>query len=174
MFFSYFPKVFTENGLQIVDIFTRISLMFSAKDEAALFEEYIVGDYDRPDSISKMFYGSEKFFWVILAANNAFCERDLLPLNPEELREYCDKKYESLDWALKTPKYYIDARGNIVEPDADESNVVEFVTYFEYEDMINDRKRNIRILKQKYLPQLMKDLRREMARLKKAKMRERE
>jgi len=158
MFFSYFPLTRDINGREIVDIFVRLALKYDPSENIALFDRYIIGDYDRVDAISKKLYGDEKYFWTILFVNRAVGERDLLPMNQTEFNTYIEEKYGSLDYAMSTVKHYIDSRGNIIDKTDENKSYLTPVTLYEYEETINDNKREIKVLKKQYLKNIYDDL----------------
>ena len=103
-FFQKFPftnYTLTEfvNGLPYVvtryvpNMTTKLTLL-SVGDERYAYTYYRVRDTDRPDTVAAQFYGSAKYTWVVLMANDIRDWYDW-PLTDLEFEHYMNGQYET-------------------------------------------------------------------------------
>jgi hypothetical protein len=69
---SYFDKFskFQYNDTELQDIFRRVSFAENFINSPETFSNYVVRDGDTPEQISTIFYGTPKFWWIIMLSNN--------------------------------------------------------------------------------------------------------
>jgi hypothetical protein len=162
------------------NIFRSIQINNSAY-ATEIFREVQIRDGARPDTLANAIYGNPQYDWVVLLTNKIINIQTDWVLSSEEFEKYIFKKYsnpqEIKHW--KTIEVKNDL-GEIVQPAGvivyyDPSNpssytlryvksynprveefttgneVLESVSYYEYEQEINEKKRTLQILKPEYL-----------------------
>ena len=162
-----------EARVAVKNIFKRSKLRTDVDQAITGFDYYYVQDQQRPDVLAQQLYGDPELDWVILTANNITNIRDQWPLNNNDLHAYMLEKYGSEQNILGIHHYetsqVIDEYNRLVMPaglQVDEDftfkyknytntivtvNPVVAVTNYDYENKLNEDKRQIRILKPQYL-----------------------
>ena len=155
----------------VKNIFKRAVIRNDIFDEATAFTKYsVVGD-ERPDQVAFDFYGDSGLDWVVLTTNNIIHVRDEWPMGNQDFLTYLNDKYTSQE--LSNIHHYEtdllrDSQGKLIQPKGltvpgdysinfldngvlrTESKITSF-TFFDHETNLNDKKRNIDILKPEYL-----------------------
>ena len=151
------------------------------KNVFSVFNKYEINDGNRPDNVAKELYGKSSFDWVVLITANIVNVRDEWPLSSKELYDFTVSKYgltkiNEVRHHEKTEVknnrgIVILPKGKVVDDDFKipnpeninaELNPVRGVTYYEYESILNEEKRNIDVLRSEYLQQFLNDIRNEM------------
>lgn len=166
----------------VKNLFRRAKLREDIFNDLSYFTKYnIIGD-DRPDNIAYELYNDPTLDWLILLANNIVNVQSEWPMTQDAFFKYIDSKYGSLDKAYETSHYETievkNSLGEVVLPagltvdrnyqfyyydrglkiDAIASNITAPVTYYDLEYKKEDNKRNIFVLKSKYLSVVFNDL----------------
>ena len=152
------------------------------------FDKYkIIGD-ERPDNVAEKVYGSGDLDWVVLMSNNIIDINNEWPLTQFQLNSFLSNKYspqnlvsihhyETLELRDNKNQLILPA-GIVVDKDFNleylsggqikstnslvDGRPVKAVTFFDYENDLNDKKRNINVLKQEFLGIFIKDFERIM------------
>ena len=162
-----------EDRVVVKNIFKRSKLRTDVDQAITGFDYYYVQDQQRPDVLAQQLYGDSELDWVILTANNITNIRDQWPLNNNDLHAYMLEKYGSEQNILGIHHYetrqILDEYNRVVMPaglEVDEDfsfkyrnftntiitvNPVVAVTNYDYENKLNEDKRQIRVLKPQYL-----------------------
>ena len=152
------------------------------------FDKYkIIGD-ERPDNVAEKVYGSSDLDWVVLMSNNIIDLNNEWPLTQYQLNSFLNNKYSQRDLVSIHHYETLELRDNknqLILPAGivvDENFNLEYlsggqikstnslvdgrpvkaVTFFDYENDLNDKKRNINVLKQEFLGIFIKDFERIM------------
>jgi len=178
----------TNDGKNISDYTTVKNLFKKGKLREDIFQDltffdkyYIKGD-DRPDNVANEIYDDPTLDWVILLSNNILNVQNEWPLTQESFTTYMLETYLNISFTQDTHHYESieikDPDGNLIFPkglevDEDQSvtyydrgtesyveieDMVTEVTVYEYEERRNDKKREIFILKPRYLNLVFDDL----------------
>jgi hypothetical protein len=163
--------------INIKDFFHLMRVKDDILKEASLYTEYYIENNERPENVSYKVYGDEQFYWVILQVNDIVDYYNQWPLSSMELETYILKKYGSWNQAGLTHHWEtvetFDDNGNLVLPGGvvvhkdyifyypnipgSGPDVVELsslpvpISNTEYEQRINEAKRNIVILNDRYI-----------------------
>ena len=181
---SFLPD--KNSSLEFVEtknLFRRIKLRDDFKNIITLFDKFEIPEGLRPDTVAEGLYGSDELDWVVLITAGITNVRNQWPLSSKEIYDYSFDKYGT---DLDNPKYWVtreikDSKGklimakdNVVDPDFSITfydtglsiNVTKSgveartaVSNYEYETLLNDKKRNIFILKPEFLQQFLNDFR---------------
>ena len=163
---------------KIKNLFKRAKLRDDFLNIFTAFEKYsVIGD-DRPDAVANLFYKDSGFDWLILIVNNIQNVRTEWPMPQRDFNNFINEKYTPQQ--LSQIHHYetselrnsfgelIMPRGLIVDSNftfkyMDDgiqktySSLVS-VSNFDYENVINEDKRDIIILKSEYTRIVEKDL----------------
>ena len=177
--------------IRVKNIFTGVSIREDILQDLTVFEKFqIVGD-DRPDNVAFEFYGDSNLDWLVLKCNNIINVQSEWPLTQNDFTEYLLDKYgdyntlyngihhyetkeiknskdvvivpEGLQVSKNYKVTYFDSalgqhRSSLIE----EKNIATEVTNYDYEINIENKKRNIYLLKSEYVSLVEEDLEKEM------------
>lgn len=159
-YFEYFPYlIWRESGKEFLaqDITIRIILDELSIKDKTIFYEYRYEDSDSLEFLAEKFYKDYRLAWVIMVVNKIF-DRDFdLPMPPEVFNEYILDKYGTIQVAMNNKKYYIKINNSDwIEVDEETYNATtpdnrKMMTLYEVELEKNEKRRNIKILKETYL-----------------------
>lgn len=173
-YFSYLPNIKVgssdkdtslKNFIEVKNIFRRVKVRAEALRNLTYFEKYIIPGNSKPYNVSYDVYNTADYEWVILLLNDITNVYTQWPLSQNEFEMMIREKYgvngelRTHHWETKEIK---DLRGNIIVPagivvDRDftkrvgttilsNDELLTKVTYYEYEQRLNEDKREI------YLP----------------------
>ena len=167
----------------VKNLFKKGKLREDIIENLTLFEKYtIIGD-DRPDNVAYEVYGDATLDWVVLTSNNIINVYDEWPMSQQSFDTYLTQKYlfnynliyngihhyESKE-VRNSQGVVIFPKGITVEATQTVSyydyydekqvtiNVAVPITNYEYEEKLNNEKRNIFLLKNEYLNIVFDDL----------------
>ena len=167
---------------RVKNLFRRAKIRDDFFKNVTAFTKYKIIGEERPEQIAQKLYGSSTYDWVVLISNNIINVRTEWPLSDSEFSDYLERKYTEAE--LAQPHHYettavIDSRGKLVLPagkivDSNFSityydglsitkNPVKMVSVYEYEIQQNDKKRNIYVLRNRYLQTAIDDMKRIMS-----------
>ena len=174
--------------VQTKNLFRRVKIREDLFANFMQFDKYeIVGD-ERPDNVSEKVYGRDDLDWVVLLSNNIIDINNEWPLSQLQLNRFLSDKYtpqelvsihhyETLELRDNKNQLILPA-GIVVDEDFNleylsggqikstnsliQGRPVRAVTFFDYENDLNDQKRNINVLKQEFLGIFIKDFERIM------------
>ena len=177
----YSNRISSESYITAKNIFRRMKIRDDLKNVFNVFNKYEINDGDRPDNVAKELYGKSSFDWVVLLTANIVNVRDEWPLSSKELYDFTVSKYgltkinevrhHETTEVKNNRGIVILPKGKVVDDDFKipnpeninaELNPVRGVTYYEYESILNEEKRNIDVLRSEYLQQFLNDIRNEM------------
>ncbi len=159
--FSYFPSV-TYNSKYCKNITARSVVKSYLKKVTAVFYEYTIKDSERADIIAEKYYGSSDYTWVIYYVNDIHHPIYDWPLPYFQFISYLEQKYGSIANSKNTIHHYELSEGIVVDSEFYYNTVdanKQIVYCYEYEQKINDEKRDIKLLDDKYLMQMVNELR---------------
>ena len=162
----------------VKNLFKRVVMRDDIFNEITAFTKYSVEGDERPDQVAAGFYGDSALDWVILTTNNIIHVRDEWPMSQQDFSNYLDGKYTEVE--LSNIHHYEtevlrDSRGRLIQPEGlrvPEGHSVTFLdrgvlrtesklksfTFLQHETDMNDKKRNINILRQEYLSLFLEDV----------------
>ncbi len=164
MYFSYFKQGAYDikgdgNDKLLTDLFTRIKVRNKAFDVATLYDKYDVPNGERPETTAFKHFGHSQYHWVILLTNNITDGYYGWPLSNQEFESFIKDKYDNPEAVHHYEKVQSSGRKTGQGP-ADYSHLIECqstdigaqaVTNRDYEDRIQDEKRQIKLLNPAYL-----------------------
>lgn len=156
MLFSMFPLLRIENlptGPTVVtDIFRRVSVD-PFKKNLVVLQDVTIPDGFTIEQVADKFYNRPDYHWVIMVINDIVDIRRDWPMSNADLLAYAKKKYG--DTTIYETHHYrtTDEDKLIVDYDAADlaNGDIEEVTNLQYEEELNNSKREIKMLEPKYL-----------------------
>ena len=174
--------------VQTKNLFRRVKVREDLFANFMQFDKYkIVGD-ERPDNVAQKVYDNDDLDWVILLSNNIVDLNNEWPLTQFQLNEFLNDKYspqelvsihhyETLELRDNKNQLILPA-GIVVDENFNleylsggqvkstnslvDGRPVKAVTFYDYENDINDKKRNINVLKPELLGIFIRDFERIM------------
>ena len=174
--------------VQTKNLFRRVKIREDLFSNFMQFDRYKVQGDERPDTVSENVYGKSTLDWVILLSNNIIDIKNEWPLTQLQLNEFLNEKYTPQELVSIHHYETLELRDNknqLILPagiTVDENFNMEYmsggqirstnslvdgrpikaVTFFDHENELNDRKRNINVLKPEFLGVFIKEFERIM------------
>jgi hypothetical protein len=182
-YISRLPDAKIGDYIVVKNLFKRGFLREDIFQNLAVFEKYQIKGNDRPDNVAFDFYNNSNLDWLVLTCNNILNVQTEWPLRQDDLDRFLLDKYGNYDTLFNgvhhyetveikdTNKVTILPAGMQVDSDfsisyfdqnlgnvVTSSNVKEEVTNYQYEDDLQTDKRNLFLLKPRYLNLVLDDL----------------
>lgn len=155
-YFTNFPEIFynfpiggKEKIVVLRDITINFRILRKALENVTLYDEYDVVDGETPEIVSEKLYGTPKYHWVIMIANQRFDYVNDWVLPYDRLEQYCKDKYGTD--AVYDTHHYEDANGFVVNSDYPMATPISNITV---EERINESKRRIKIISKTVIQQI--------------------
>ena len=183
--FDYVNRIPSDQSIssytEVKNLFKRVKLNSDLFQNLTNFTKYqIVGD-ERPDNVAKKIYGNSELDWLVLVSNNIINIQTEWPMRQNDFDEHLLLKYGSYQTLYSGIHHYEskeikDSNGVVILPEGlivDEGyeflytnpqGILERrrpglpITNYDYELKMEDGKRNINILKPKYVNLVIDDL----------------
>jgi len=161
------------------NFFNRVVMENTSFFSSVYFNKYTILDGERLDSLSQKFYGDPNYDWVIAITNNIINPYFDLPIEEYKLYDAVNLKYGNTDSihhyetieiynslgeliqksGIVVDKNFYDTTHTFANRYAEGTGTMTFngnqisvsVTNYQYEQRLNDQKRNIYILSGKYI-----------------------
>ena len=174
--------------IQTKNLFRRVKVREDLFANFMQFDKYkVVGD-ERPDNVAQKVYDNDDLDWIVLISNNIVDLNNEWPLTQSQLNEFLNDKYtpqelvsihhyETLELRDSRNQLILPA-GIVVDEDFNleylsggqvkstnslvDGRPVKAVTFYDYENDLNDKKRNINVLKPELLGIFIRDFERIM------------
>lgn len=178
---SRLPDAKISDYYRVKNLFKKVKLREDIFQDLAFFEKYKITGDERPDNVAYKIYNDSTLDWVILLSNNIVNIQTEWPLSQQDFDAYLLDKYESYDNLYNGIHHYetieVKNRNDVTIVPAglyvQEDYTVNFyedslenvgtispviaVTNYEYEEKLENNKRNIFILKPFYLGIILND-----------------
>ena len=89
----------------IKNIFRRVKLLDYLKDATSLFNKFVIGDGDRPDTIAEVLYGDSRLDYVVILVAGITNINHEWPLQDYQVYDYALSKYKTEEEMMKI-RYY--------------------------------------------------------------------
>ena len=170
MYFKQFPTIpYDSHGTgkfkDVKNLLRRVAIRSKVKTNTMVYDTYDVKNGETPESIAFKLYGDAELHWVIMLVNDITDRYHDWPMSEAQFLKFVNDKYDNVDavhhyeiaqssgpTASSGPEDY----SYLVEVNSDESGATA-VTNREYEQRIQDQKRQIRILDKRYLSQFIEE-----------------
>ena len=179
---SRLPNAKISDYIRVKNFFRRASLREDIYQNLTFFTKYPIEGDDRPDNVAQKVYENPSLDWLILLANNITHIPSEWPMSQIDFDEFLLQKYGDYTTLNEVHHYETievkDKNDVIIVPaglevnsdftqsyydyyDAEmktKSNITRPVTNYQYEEKLENKKREIFILKQEYLNVILDDL----------------
>jgi hypothetical protein len=173
-----------ENDIHLVtNIFTRVRFRQVIKDFSVIFGDYFVEEGDTPEILASKVWGDAKYHYIVLLANDIYNVYTQWPLPYGSFIASLQKKYSFLlpikndisilqkrDWALSElsatnpcPVHsFYNWKNRQIDFSTYQTDFLNntsdkkpyYLTYYEYEEQENERKRKIVLPNSNYVPRI--------------------
>lgn len=169
----------------VKNLFKRAKIREDIFQDLAFFTKYDIKGDDRPDNVAFEIYGDSSLDWVVLISNNILNIQSEWPLTQKSFDQYLLEKYGDYNTLYNGIHHYetteVKNSNDVVivpaglQVDSDQSftyldngvdktvNPVIEITNYQYEEKLENEKRNIFVLKPRYLNVIIDDLEEMMA-----------
>ena len=173
--------------IRVKNLFKRTKISEQIFNDLTFFTKYQIITDERPDNVAFKVYGDSNLDWMIMLANNIINVQQEWPLEHNSYYDYLIGKYGS-DAALQNIHHYEtreikNSVGKVIVPKGLEVPSTFNITYFDtglgvqqtvtteivteitnqvYEDGLNDAKRNISIIKPRFIGLIIEEIEKEM------------
>ena len=180
---SRLPDAKISDYIRVKNFFRRATLREDIFQSLTFFTKYSVEGNDRPDNVAHKVYENSDLDWVILLANNITHIPTEWPMPQNDFDRFLLDKYDNYDTIYNGVHHHEtvevkDSNDITIVPEGLEvssdftqtyydyynsgmvtaSNITRPVTNYEYEEKIENEKREIFILKQEYLTVVIDDI----------------
>tara|TARA_B110000495_G_C22898016_1_gene523967 strand:+ start:185 stop:688 length:504 start_codon:yes stop_codon:yes gene_type:complete len=160
-YFTYFKTInYDIKGIDgdlqltaITNLLQRVRLKTDYINDRVFFSEQFVQDGQTPESIAYDLYGDSELHWIVMYAQKITNPYYDWPLIYFDLNKYINKKYGA--GGGMNVHHYEDTDGYEVDSDASGASSISNMVY---EERLNDKRRNISIMKPEYTDSLIKEL----------------
>mgnify|MGYP001484668017 FL=1 len=172
--------------LRVKNLFKRTKISQTIFDDLTYFTKYqIIGD-ERPDNIAYKIYGDSNLDWMVMLANNITNLQNEWPLEEQSFYRFLINKYGS-EAGIESVHHYesqkvIDSKEKVIVPKGLEvpsnysitfldsgtrteqirTNITDAITNRQYEEKIQDEKRNIFLIKPRFTGLILEEMERVM------------
>ena len=186
---SRLPDAKISDYIKVKNLFKKGKIREDIFQNLSFFEKYKIIGNDRPDNVAYEVYGDATLDWVILLCNNIVSIQTEWPMEQNNLDAYLLSKYDSdynnlyngihhyetievrnsqnfivLPAGLQVQSdYSISYYDYLTDAQIDRRDVTIPITNYEYEESLENNKRNIFILKKQYLGIILNDMNEIMA-----------
>lgn len=182
---SRLPDAKISDYITVKNLFKKGILREDIFQNISFFTKYQIKGNDRPDNVAFEVYGDSSLDWIILQSNNIINIQTEWPLPQNDFDRFVLDKYGDYDTLYNGVHHYEtveikNSQGVVIVPaglqvESDYSvsyydyfidqqitvsstNAVIAVTNYEYEENIENNKRNIFVLKSRYLNVVLDDI----------------
>mgnify|MGYP000442030693 FL=1 len=168
MYFSNFPKGLYDikgdgNKKLVTDLMKRVKIRSKVLSEASLYDVYDVPNGENPEDTAYKHFGDPEMHWVILLTNNITDRYYGWPLTDQDFEKYITDKYDNPD-GIHHYEITQSSGPQTGNGPSDYSHLVEVnstepgaqsVSNREYEQRLQDEKRQIKLLDPQFLGVLL-------------------
>ena len=173
--------------IRVKNLFKRTKISEQIFGDLTFFTKYQVVTDERPDNVAFKVYGDSNLDWMVLLSNNIINVQQEWPLEHQSYYNYLINKYGS-DASLQNIHHYEtreikNSVGKVIVPEGLEVASDFSITFFDtglgvqqtvtteivteitnqvYEDRLNDAKRNISLIKPRFIGLIIEEIEKEM------------
>lgn len=180
---SRLPGANIGDYIRVKNLFKKGKIRDDIFQNLSFFEKYKIIGNDRPDNVAFEIYGDSKLDWVVLLSNNILNIQTEWPLPQTDFDRFLLDKYDDYDTLYNGIHHYeteevknsrgvtivpaglqVDASYSVsyydffIEQQITTGNISVPVTNYEYEEKIEENKRNIYLLKVDYIGIILNDM----------------
>ena len=164
-YFDMFPNIYYsakgDGKFTIMkDLLARVKLIANVKDNILGFDYYDVKDGETPEMIAHKYYGDVNLHWTILVVNDVIDYYEDWPMSVQRFEQFVKDKYDNpqgihhyeISQTSGDTTVKIDVGMNTTEyPSA------TAISNYQYEDSLQEKKRQIRLIGTRYISDFVKE-----------------
>lgn len=163
-YFGYLPS-FEYSNLMATNLLVRAKIREYVLKNAAVYYSHNIEDGERPDSLATRYYGNSNYTWLIFYANDIYDPIFDWPLSHEALVNHLINKVGSLEVAKQNPYHYLLDDQYIIDRETYldvtlPASRKKAVSIYDHEISENDKKREIKLIDQAYVRQIVNEMKR--------------
>ena len=171
----------------LTNITLRFKVQEALLSQSVIYYDYQVQEEDRPDIVAELYYQDSTLDWLILIVNDIIDPQFEWPKEQYSLDKFIRQKYGSISEAQRTVHHYekiLNAQSTLADGTIVPERTVKIdqttynslagdtlqgetgfvkirreVSAYQYEQDLNDERRNIKLLDEVYLPQILSAVR---------------
>ena len=169
-YFEMFPSIlYSAKGdgkfTVMKDILSRVKLIAKVKENILGFDYYDVKDGETPEMIAHKYYGDVNLHWVVMVTNDIIDYYEDWPMSVQRFEQFVFDKYDNpqgihhyeITQTSGDTSVTIDVGMNITDyPSA------TAISNYQYEDKLQEKKRQIRLITPEYIDDFVKEFERKM------------
>tara|TARA_R100001509_G_scaffold114420_1_gene69517 strand:- start:1684 stop:2211 length:528 start_codon:yes stop_codon:yes gene_type:complete len=169
-YFEMFPSIlYSAKGdgkfTVMKDILSRVKLITKVKENILGFDYYDVKDGETPEMIAHKYYGDVNLHWVVMVTNDIIDYYEDWPMSVQRFEQFVFDKYDNpqgihhyeITQTSGDTSVTIDVGMNITDyPSA------TAISNYQYEDKLQEKKRQIRLITPEYIDDFVKEFERKM------------
>lgn len=181
---SRLPDAKIGDYVQVKNLFKKGKLREDIFQNLSFFTKYKIRGDDRPDNVAYQVYNDSTLDWLVLLCNNIINVHTEWPLAQNDFDAFLLNKYGNYDTLYNGVHHYettevknsqgvvivprsLEVQSNysvsfydfFIDQQIDSGNIAIPITNYEYEEKIENDKRNIWLLKSQYLSIVLNDMR---------------
>ncbi len=172
--------------LRVKNLFKRTKIAQTVFDDLTYFTKYQIIADERPDNIAYKVYGDSDLDWMVMLANNITNLQNEWPLEEQSFYRFLINKYGS-EAGIESVHHYetqkvIDSKEKVIVPKGLEvpsnysvtfldsgtrteqirTNITDEITNRQFEERVQDEKRNIFLIKPRFIGLIIEEMERVM------------
>ena len=172
--------------LRVKNLFKRTKIAQTVFDDLTYFTKYQIIADERPDNIAYKVYGDSDLDWMVMLANNITNLQNEWPLEEQSFYRFLINKYGS-EAGIESVHHYetqkvIDSKEKVIVPKGLEvpsnysvtfldsgtrteqirTNITDAITNRQFEERVQDEKRNIFLIKPRFIGLIIEEMERVM------------
>ncbi len=172
--------------LRVKNLFKRTKIAQTVFDDLTYFTKYQIIADERPDNIAYKIYGDSNLDWMVMLANNITNLQNEWPLEEQSFYRFLINKYGS-EAGIESVHHYetqkvIDSKEKVIVPKGLEvpsnysvtfldsgtrteqirTNITDEITNRQFEERVQDEKRNIFLIKPRFIGLILEEMERVM------------
>ena len=173
-YFSNFPVIPYDsegngNLKDVTNLLRRVVVRTKIEENTSVFDTYDVKEGETPEMIAHKYYGDVNLHWTILVANDIVDYYEDWPMSVQKFETFVSDKYDN---PQGTHHYEITQTSGdttvTVDVGIEEDLVLEDyptateISNYQYEDRLQEKKRQIRLITPEYIDEFVKEFERKM------------
>ena len=169
-YFDMFPNIYYsakgDGKFTIMkDLMARVKIIDSVKDNILGFDYYDVKDGETPEMIAHKYYGDVNMHWTLFVVNDIIDYYEDWPMSVQRFEQFVADKYDN---PQAVHHYEISqTSGDTTETIDVGMNTTDYpsataISNYLYEDKLQEKKRQIRLIQRQYIDGFVKEFERKM------------
>ena len=168
-YFDMFPNIYYsakgDGKFTIMkDIMSRVKMISSVKENILGFDYYDVKDGETPEMIAHKYYGDVNLHWTIFIVNDIIDYYEDWPMSTQRFEEFVKNKYANPQaihhYEISQTSGDTNIKIDVGMNTTDYSGTA--ISNYTYEDNLQEKKRQIRLIGTRYIDTFVKEFERKM------------